>query len=149
MRPARIPRSVPLPRPKPKLGVRRAHKDFLHALGICIACGRRGPVEVAHVRESRAEHGKFNTMSRLADDRFTLPLCTECHIGDQHGKYGEPAFWARLGIDPIDAAMRLFAVTGDLEQGLRTIARTRQAIALHARAASPANAASGKDTDNK
>lgn len=130
---ARIERHVPLPRPKPDGRTKRAHLDFVHSLRICIACGRRGEVHAAHVRLNSAEHGTFNTMSRKPDDKFALPLCERCHLVDQHATEGEPAFWARLGIDPLDAALRLFAVTGNIEQGLRTIERARQAIALHAK----------------
>lgn len=132
MRPrARIERHVPLPRPKPDGRIKSAHIEFVHSLQICIACGRRGPVHAAHVRMSSAVHGKFNTMSRKPDDKFVLPVCANCHLVDQHSTEGEPQFWARLGIDPLDAALRLFAVTGNVDQGLRTIERARQAIALH------------------
>jgi hypothetical protein len=40
------------------------------------------------------------------------------------------AFYAELGIDPLDYCARLWAVTGDIEQGMRTILRARQAIAF-------------------
>jgi hypothetical protein len=48
----------------------------------------------------------------------------------QH-QHGELSFWADLGIDPLDAALRLWSKTGDYEAGIRTIQRARQAIALH------------------
>lgn len=129
----RIPRAPIQHKPKPDGRVKRAHLEFVRSLQICIACGRRGPVHAAHVRISSAEHGTYNTMARKPDGKFTLPLCEQCHLGDQHSTEGEPAFWSRLGIDPLDAALRLFAVTGDTDQGLRTIERARQAIALHAK----------------
>lgn len=127
----RIPRNVGNPRPASKReGMRSKHLAFVRQLP-CIACGAPGPCDAAHVRMSVAEHGKFNAMSRKPDDKFALPVCARCHRSDQHTKYGEPEFWARLGIDPVNAALRLFAVTGDLDAGLRTIERARQSIMLN------------------
>jgi hypothetical protein len=54
------------------------------------------------------------------------------HHREQH-RVGELAFWSALGIDPVDYANRLWTVTGEPEQGLRTIDRARQAIAMHDR----------------
>lgn len=73
-------------------------------------------------------------------DRYTVPLCMSipeigyegCHA-IQH--QGEVSFWAALGVDPVDISLRLWAVSGDTDQALRTIARARQLIALHRRAA--------------
>ena len=133
-RPApRIPRNVLVGKRQPNEKLRPKHIAFVKTLP-CISCGAPGPNEAAHVRMSVAEHGKYNTMSRKPDDKFVVPLCHKCHIGDQHTKYAEPEFWARLGIDPIDACLRLWAITGDYDQGLRTIERARQSIALHKRA---------------
>ena len=127
----RIPRDIIKARRRPNERLRPKHLDFVRSLRICIACGAIGPVDVAHVRMSSAAHGKFNAMSAKPDGRYVLPLCPKCHRVDQHAKEGEPAFWARLGIDPLDASLRLHAVTGDYEQGLRCIERARQAIELH------------------
>jgi hypothetical protein len=66
-------------------------------------------------------------------DRYAVPLCSGfqgCHFR-QHG--GELTFWAELGIDPLDLSARLWAVTGNLEEGRRAVFRARQAIALHRR----------------
>lgn len=73
-------------------------------------------------------------MGLKPSDRFLVPLCRPpgeegCH-GEQH-RIGEPEFWARLGIDPLDLALRLWTVTGNVEQGVRAVLRARQAIALH------------------
>jgi hypothetical protein len=79
---------------------------------------------------SRAAIGKFNAMSAKPDDRYLVPLCRKCH-DRQHTREGEPTFWANLGIDPVNLSLRLHLVTGDTEQGERTIMRARQAIELH------------------
>jgi hypothetical protein len=140
----RIARDLVQWKRKPDGRVKRAHLDFVRSLQICIACGREGPVHAAHVRLNNAEHGTFNTMGRKPDDKFALPACAQCHLVDQHSAEGEPEFWARLGIDPLDTALRLFAVTGDREQGLRTILRARQAIALHAQQNRPTTSDGGE-----
>lgn len=122
----RIERHVPLPAPKPKDRIRRAHEDYVRSLGVCIACGKIGPVDVMHVR-SGADGG----MGLKPSSRFTVPGCHPCHM-DQHQR-GELTFWGELGIDPMDYCARLWAVSGDLEAGMRTILRARQAIELHRR----------------
>lgn len=125
-RPARIPRSVPVGRRKPDLRQRPRHLAFIRSLGVCIACGARCTVEAMHVRA-----GTDGGTGLKPSDRFCLPGCPACHRRSH--QIGELAFWSELGIDPLDYSARLWAVTGDLEQGERTIARARQAIALHAR----------------
>lgn len=126
----RISRDVLQPVRKPKEGIRTKHLDFIRQLP-CLACGAPPPSEPMHVRMSRANLKKYNTMNRKPDDKYTIPGCHRCHIGDQHSKEGEPAFWERLGIDPLDLALRLWSVTGDPEAGRRAIFRAHQAIALH------------------
>lgn len=125
--PARISRSVPKPKREPNEKLRPAHKKFV-ALLHCVGCGG-GPCEPAHVRMSVAGV-KQNAMSAKPDDKFCVPLCRACH-DRQHTKEGEPTFWARLGIDPIDLALRLWTVTGSIELGERAVFRARQCIALH------------------
>lgn len=127
---ARIERHVPLPNPKPNDRLRPKHIAWIKTLP-CIKCGRM-PCDPAHVRIGNTGGGT----SLKPPDRFTVPLCSSnpaigyrgCHAV-QHD--GEQTFWAELGVDPADIALRLWAVTGDDEQGLRTIERARQAIALH------------------
>lgn len=133
MRPrARIERHVPLPRPKPNDRLRPKHIAWIKTLP-CIKCGRT-PCDPAHVRIGNTGGGT----GLKPPDRFTVPLCSSlpeigyegCHAV-QH--QGEVTFWAELGVDPVDIALRLWAITGDTDQGLRTIARARQAIAMHQR----------------
>jgi hypothetical protein len=63
-------------------------------------------------------------------DRYTVPLCTACHA-EQHR--GELSFWAALQIDPLNIALRLWTVSGSIEDGERIIFRARQVIVLKAR----------------
>jgi hypothetical protein len=63
-------------------------------------------------------------------DRYSVPLCTACHA---HQHDGELSFWAALGIDPLNVALRLWTVSGDLAAGERVVFRARQGIGLHKR----------------
>lgn len=125
-RPApRIARSVI--KAKPRVNPRRAaaHLAFVRDIGICIACGAECRCQAMHVRNN-TDGG----MGLKPSDRFSLPGCATCHAR-QH-RQGEQTFWGELGIDPLDAACRLWTVSGDIEAGRRIIFRARQAIALHA-----------------
>lgn len=73
---------------------------------------------------SRADVGKVNAMSAKPGVHWTIPLCFACHLGDQHSRVGEPEFWRKLGVDPIDLAIRLFEVSGKMREGLRVIEET-------------------------
>lgn len=110
-------------RRKPNLRLRPKHREWVKTLP-CIACGC-GPCDPAHVRM-----GTDGGAGLKPSDRFVVPLCRLCHE-TQHE--GEVSFWAGFGIDPVDAANRLWTVTGDTEAGLRVIFRARQSIALHRR----------------
>lgn len=77
----------------------------------CLACGRPGPSEAAHVRYGDPGHQKRPTgMGERPDDRWSVPLCARCHRLDddaQHAR-GERDWWSSRGIDPIAVAARLF-----------------------------------------
>ena len=107
--------------------LRPQHHEFVRGLP-CLACGKPAPSECAHVRSS-GDGG----MGLKPHSRFTVPLCGPmgCHA-HQH-QIGEAEFFAQLGIDAVDVALRLWTVTGDLEAGLRAILRARQSIDLHRR----------------
>jgi hypothetical protein len=60
-----------------------------------------------------------------------VPLCTACHR-HQH-QIGELAYWADLNIDPLDLCLRLWTISGSLDEGERAVLRARQAIAMHKR----------------
>lgn len=123
MRPARIPRVVVQHKRRSNERVRPKHLAFVRSLRICVCCGAVGEVDAMHVRA-----GTDGGMGIKPADRFTLPGCRRCHQRS-HDK-GELAFWAEIGIDPVDVSCRLWTVTGDREAGLRCIFRARQAIAL-------------------
>jgi hypothetical protein len=123
--PPRIARTIP--RGKRRHNPRRAaqHLAFIRLLP-CVACRcEGGGIEAAHVRSS----GDGGTGMKPGD-RFAVPLCAVCHA-HQH-RVGELSFWAALKIDPLNVALRLWAVSGRVEAGERIVFRARQAIELRA-----------------
>jgi hypothetical protein len=85
------------------------------------------PSEAAHVR-SGADGGTGLKPS----DRYSLPLCASCHRtgrGAQH-TIGEARFWALLRIDPLNVALKLWTISGDVAAGERIVFRARQQIML-------------------
>jgi hypothetical protein len=119
---SRIPRVMT--RSKSRLDIRRRgqHLAFVRQLP-CVACGRASPSEAAHVRS-----GSDAGAGIKPSDRYSLPLCTECHAL-QH-QFGELRFWSVLRIDPLNVALRLWTVSGDLKAGERIVFRARQQITL-------------------
>jgi hypothetical protein len=119
----RIPRVVAPG--KPKLEFRRRaqqHLAFVRQLS-CVACGKAAPSEAAHVRL-----GTDGGAGIKPSDRYAVSLCSSCH--ELQHRFGELRFWSVLRIDPLNVALRLWTVSGDLEAGERTVFRARQHISL-------------------
>lgn len=88
-----------------------AHLAFIRRLP-CAGCGIAGPCDAAHLRRADPMRGKrYTGKAEKPSDRWTTPLCRPCHERQHQG--AEAAFWAALGIDPVDLCIRLFAATGD------------------------------------
>src|ERR1700758_985674 len=113
MPPPRIARTVAAGKPKPNLRRRAQHLAFVRQLA-CVACGKAAPSEAAHVRS-----GSDGGAGLKPSDRYSVSLCTSCHEL-QHG-FGELTFWSVLRIDPLNVALRLWTVSGDLEAGERIV----------------------------
>jgi hypothetical protein len=121
----RIAKDLPAHARKPQPWLRdRDHLAFVRTLP-CLACGRRGPCEAAHVRL-----GTDGTSGRKPSDRYTVPLCSHCHAV-QHAT-GEVAFWGlsmdRGVSDPWGVAKSLWTISGDLELGCRAIQHARPGL---------------------
>jgi hypothetical protein len=98
------------------------HLDFIRQLP-CLITGRR-PVEAAHIRYADLPKGKPHTgMGEKPDDRWTVPLHPEMHR-KQHAM-GERRFWEEQGIDPCAVAQALYAVSGNVKEGLKVLRRAR------------------------
>ena len=61
-------------------------------------------------------------------DRYCVSLCTSCH--ELQHRFGELRFWSVLRIDPLNVALRLWTVSGDIKAGERIVFRARQRINL-------------------
>ena len=118
----RIPRRVAPLEPKPSLRRRAQHLAFIRQLP-CVACGKAAPSEAAHVRS-----GSDGGAGIKPSDRYSVSLCTDCHAL-QH-QFGELTFWSVLRLDPLNVALRLWTISGDLKAGERIVFRARQQIDL-------------------
>jgi hypothetical protein len=119
---SRIPRTTARNKPKPDLRRRARHLAFIRQLP-CVACGKAAPSEAAHVRS-----GSDAGAGIKPSDRYSVSLCTSCH--ELQHRFGELRFWSVLRIDPVNVALRLWTVSGDLEAGERIVFRARQHINL-------------------
>lgn len=97
--------------------------NWLHELP-CIVTGLR-PVDAAHVSYADARYGKRERgKGEKADDRWAIPLHRSEH--DRQHTMDEKAYWASVGIDPLQIALALYGVKGDNEMAMviiRNIAR--------------------------
>ena len=118
----RIPRTTARGKPKPDRRKRARHLAFVRQLA-CVACGKAAPSEAAHVRA-----GSDGGAGMKPSDRYSVSLCTSCH--ELQHRFGELTFWSVLRIDPLNVALRLWTVSGDLEAGERIVFRARQHINL-------------------
>ena len=82
----------------------------------CLACGLEPCGEAAHVRMQSGAFGKHGGMGLRPDDRWAVPLCAGCHTQDANSQHrvGEREFWARIGLNPLLVAERLYAQRADL-----------------------------------
>ena len=120
------------------------HLAFVRRLPCACGC-LRTPCDAAHVRYADLARGKTATgMAVKPSDCWTVPLTRACHEA-QHGM-NERAFWSSKGVDPLDLAERLYAVSGDEEAGARIIADAVSAGSVGTQARS-AEVNKGSDND--
>ena len=53
----------------------------------CLRCGLDPSAEAAHVRMSSGARGKAGGMRKKPDDKYSLPLCSACHIRDADSQH--------------------------------------------------------------
>jgi hypothetical protein len=78
----------------------------------CLVCGRK---------HSDPHHLSFvqpRALGRKVSDEFVVPLC-RIHHREVHRVSDEPAWWKRLGIEPVEVARKLWDRTWLLNPGLR------------------------------
>lgn len=85
--------------------------------------GCEGSVQAAHLRFSDAAKGRINSgLQSKPSDKWATPLCASHHLHDQHSA-AERAFWERLGVDPGDLCMALYAAYLADEDGAAVVLR--------------------------
>lgn len=62
------------------------------------------------------------------DDKYTLPLCSDCHTRQPHAQHnvGEVKFWADLGLDPLVICERLYTASPDISRMRDVIFKARE-----------------------
>jgi len=103
---------------------REDHLVFIRSLP-CLITGKR-PVDAAHIRYGDLRYGKPHAgAGEKPSDQYTVPLHHEVHM-QQHSQGDEAAWWKSQGIDPLEAAGRLWLVSGDQEAGEMVVAAYRR-----------------------
>jgi hypothetical protein len=114
------------PQPSKRDKSPRQHSDG-HLAAIrklpCLNCGQEHAIEAAHIRQS-APGKPLTGMGLKPDDRYTVPLCHDCHM-TQH-RVGEKPFFAKLGIDPLKVASDLFEVSPDIAKMTLVVLTSQQ-----------------------
>ena len=99
------------------------HLVFLRGLP-CLICKDPIHTEAAHVRYSDPTVDKRKVgIAEKPDDKWAVPLCGTEHRM-QHSM-GEREFWEMHGINPLEIAIALYAVSGDHEAGEQIVADVR------------------------
>ena len=102
------------------------HLAFIRTLPCC-ACLNDGPSEAAHIRSGCLAIDKRETgMGEKPDDKWTLPLCWQCHR-EQHSM-NERDFWEEQKVNPFTLAQQLYTVSGDKEAATSLIVRTNLSL---------------------
>lgn len=101
----------------------KEHRAFIVTLR-CTTCPNSTHIECAHIRFASPEHGKRETgMAEKPDDKWTVPLCPSCHREGESAQHksNEVQWWEAQGIDPLELAEALHAVSGDWDAGMDLI----------------------------
>ena len=103
-----------------------AHLAFIRRLPSLIS--GEEPCEACHIRfgDPRAKYRKPKTAKgRKPDDMWCGPMTAHEHRLQHAGN--EQAFWSKIGIDPLEVALALWSISGDVEAGREIIAKARRA----------------------
>lgn len=119
------------PQRKRDLGRNPRERDEEHLAAvrqcICLSCGKNPAGEAAHIRMASAVYGKRESgIGEKPDDKFTVPLCHECHM-EQHA-IGERPFFEAIGISPLSTAGLLYHVSPNVS-AMRAACRVAMAFA--------------------
>jgi hypothetical protein len=89
--------------PEPRRYRDKAHLKFV-ASQSCLICGRR-PCDPHHLR-----FAQVRALGRKVSDEFTVPLC-RTHHRELHRTGNEAGWWAKVGIDAVGIARKLWNET--------------------------------------
>jgi hypothetical protein len=93
---------------------RNKHHLRLVAQQTCLVCGRK------HCDPHHLSFMQPRALGRKVSDEFVVPLC-RIHHREVHRVSDEPAWWRRLGIEPVEVARKLWKssrlIGGNLKQG--------------------------------
>jgi len=92
-----------LPIGEPRRYRDKAHLQFV-ASQSCLICGRR-PCDPHHLR-----FAQVRALGRKVSDEFTVPLC-RTHHRELHRTGNEAGWWAKVGIDAVSMARKLWNET--------------------------------------
>tara|TARA_Y100000034_G_scaffold136722_1_gene215226 strand:+ start:12660 stop:13031 length:372 start_codon:yes stop_codon:yes gene_type:complete len=84
-----LPKRIPKKSKRSGMWRKPSYRSFVSGFACC-NCGSMAGVECAHVRWQSGAG-----MGQKPHDWLTVPLCRDCHHGEQHTKLGEPEFWTR------------------------------------------------------
>jgi hypothetical protein len=107
----------------------KAHLKFV-ASRPCLVCGRK-PSDPHHLR-----FVQVRALGRKVSDEFAVPLC-RLHHRELHRVRNETGWWAKLGIDAVGIARKLWEAT-------RSASGRRPSATVESSAAVPAVAAPAK-----
>ena len=99
------------------------HQAFVRSLP-CLSCGKLAPSECATI-------GMLARLGVSESNQYLVPLCGPltiwqdcCHSRKHY--LGAARFWSALGIEPIELAVQLWRVSGDVTAGRRAVMLARQ-----------------------
>jgi hypothetical protein len=92
----------------------------------CLVTGQTGEIHAAHIRHASLKHNKRATgLGEKASDRWVVPLNADLHLNGQH-RSGERTWWWSIGIDPLDVAQKLYAISGDTQRAIEIMDEARK-----------------------
>jgi hypothetical protein len=99
------------------------HLELIRKLPCCV-CGRNPGGQAHHLKLGVASRG----MGMTAPDKFTVPMDEDCHLNgiERAGSKNEYRWFMERGVNPLDLAAGLWAVTGNLESMLAVMAAHKE-----------------------
>ncbi len=93
-------------------GMSAKHIALIRKLPCCV-CQRNPGGTAHHLKLGTSDRG----MGMRSSDKFAIPMCADCHLNgiERAGSKNEWTWFKSRGVNPLDLAAGLWAVTGNLE----------------------------------